>query len=173
LNRGWSGIARVVDVIQKNWIEGGIGESRDRLRDAGASCLDGYIIILFKVDSGVLLGRIIRFTEELLLEAGVTRTNDVLGVFPVSQTGLVTITSSSGVMFFGGTSPAISRCWTVASTSPSIVYTSMCNRSAVASSGASIIAEPASRVATFVATANTWSRRAGVVPAVPSWNDRS
>jgi len=55
------------DILQEYRVQRRAGEDKDGLGDTSASGLDGYIVILFKVDASVLLGRILGIAKEFLL----------------------------------------------------------------------------------------------------------
>jgi hypothetical protein len=85
----------VVDVLQENRVEGWVSESSYRLWYASAVCLDRDIVVLFEVNSGVLLRGIIRLAIELLLHAHVASTRNVLSVLPHTVTKGFSLTTIS------------------------------------------------------------------------------
>jgi hypothetical protein len=82
-----------LDVAAQMFIQRGGGELVNRLRHVGTGSLNGDVVVLLEVDTGVLLGRIVGSgTEELALDTGVSRTGNVLSVSPLS----ITRSASSG-----------------------------------------------------------------------------
>jgi len=69
-------------VFQEHGIERGVPKRSDGFGNSSASCLDGDIFILFKINASVLLCRIIEIPEELFFEARVSATNNMLAVLP-------------------------------------------------------------------------------------------
>lgn len=114
----------------------------------------------------MLFGGVVGVTEELLLKTGVTGADDMFAVLPVAKTSFVTVTTARMVLFGWRGTPAVGGWRAVASTSPSIIYTSMGSRGDWASSGCSIFGKTASREAAVSATYGR-RRRARVVVAVP------
>lgn len=82
LNRGGAGVMSVANVLQEDGVEGRAREAVDWLRNAGTGGFDGNIVVFFKVDTGVLLGRVSDVTEEFLLHAIVAASNDMNTVAP-------------------------------------------------------------------------------------------
>ena len=98
LDWGWGGIGGITDVLEEDGVEGRAGEAENRLRDAGASGLDGDVVVFLKVDTGVLLG-LVGFAVELLFEAGVASADDVLAIAPGAE-------AEGGLAAFKATSAA-------------------------------------------------------------------
>src|SRR6266511_3290392 len=73
-------------IFQEHSIQRGVHKRSNGFGNTCASCFDGNIFILFKVNAGVLLGRIIDIPKELLLQALVAATNDMLAVLPAAKT---------------------------------------------------------------------------------------
>ncbi len=90
LNRGRSSVHGIADIFEEDCVERGRSEGNDWLWNRSASRFYGDIIVLFKVDTGVLLGGIRRVTKELLLEAHVAPTDDMMTVFPYSNAEILT-----------------------------------------------------------------------------------
>jgi hypothetical protein len=67
-------------------IERGVGERVDGLGDVLAGCLNGDIVVVGEVDTGVLLARVVGDTEEFTLNASVDGTGDVLAITPLAIT---------------------------------------------------------------------------------------
>lgn len=84
-------------------VKRGVGEGVDGLGDILAGRLNGNVIVVGEVDTGVLLGRVILTeTKELALQTGVSRTGDVLAVAPLaiaratgSSTAAITTTTAA------------------------------------------------------------------------------
>lgn len=58
LNWGGAGVMSIANILQKDGIEGRAREAVDWVGNAGAGGFDGNIVVFFKVDTGVLLGRV-------------------------------------------------------------------------------------------------------------------
>jgi hypothetical protein len=71
LDGGGNPVAGHLDVAAQVLIQRRGGELVNRLRDVLAGSLDGNVVVLLEVDTGVLLGRVVGSTEELTLDAGV------------------------------------------------------------------------------------------------------
>jgi hypothetical protein len=61
-----------------------VGEPGDRLGNALTGGLDGDIVVLLEVDTCLLLGGVVGYTEELALKTRVGGSWDVLAVFPLT-----------------------------------------------------------------------------------------
>ena len=72
-----------------------VGELEDGLWDIVSRSLDGNVIVLLEVDTGLLLGGVIEHTEELALETGVGWSRDVFSISPLSVTAATSSTSAS------------------------------------------------------------------------------
>jgi hypothetical protein len=98
LNGSRSNVAGETNVGDKVVIEGRVGEGVDGFRDVVTGGFDGDIIIVGEVDTSLLLGRVVGDTEELTLDASVSRTGNVLAVAPLAitrATALLRATSTS------------------------------------------------------------------------------
>jgi len=73
-----------LDVAAQVLVQRRSGELVDSLGNILTRGLNGNVVVLLEVDTGVLLGRIIDSTEKLTLDAGVSRTGNVLSVAPLS-----------------------------------------------------------------------------------------
>lgn len=91
-------IAGETNVGDKVVIQRGVGERSDGLGDILAGCLNGDVVVVGEVDTGVLLIRVVGDTEELTLNASVDGAGDVLAVAPLAitrATGLRSTTTAS------------------------------------------------------------------------------
>lgn len=77
-------VAGHLDVTAKVLVERGGSELGDRLGDVATRGFNRDIVILLKVDTGVLLGRIVGGAKELTLDTGVSWAGNVLSVSPLS-----------------------------------------------------------------------------------------
>ena len=97
------------DILQKNGVQGRVGELEYGLGDASARGLNGDVVVLLEVDTGLLLGHIADVTEELLLEAGVATAGNVLAVAPCAEAdGAAALTAAAAtgpVLGRGATRP--------------------------------------------------------------------
>lgn len=75
-----------LDVAAEVLIQRRGGELVDGLGNIVAGSLDRDVVVLLEVDTGVLLGRVVRGTEKLTLDTGVSRAGDVLSVAPLAIT---------------------------------------------------------------------------------------
>jgi hypothetical protein len=73
-----------LDVAAQVLVQRRSGELVDSLGNILTRGLNGNVVVLLEVDTGVLLGRIIDSTEKLTLDTGVSRTGNVLSVAPLS-----------------------------------------------------------------------------------------
>jgi hypothetical protein len=81
------------DVLNKMFVQGRGLELGDSLRDVVSGSLNGNVVVLLEVNSGLLLSRVVGDTVELTLEVGVSSSVEVLSLGPVS---LVTTLSTTG-----------------------------------------------------------------------------
>ena len=158
MDGGGGVVTSVGNILQENGVEGGIPKSSDGIWNSSAGGLDGDIVVLFEIDTGVLLGRVVGFTKKFLLQTDATPSYDVVSVPPSTVTRRW-FTPSTAILLLRDT-PAASRVGSVPT--PPVATTSVGGNMATA--GASVW--------------NGWSRkgvvatergcgRAGVVPAVP------
>lgn len=77
-------VAGHLDVAAEVLIQRGGGELVNSLGDIATGGLDGDVVVLLKVDTGVLLGRVVGSTKELTLDSRVRRAGNVLAVSPLS-----------------------------------------------------------------------------------------
>ncbi len=84
LDRGWSGVTREFDVVQQELAQRRVRERRHRLKLLGACHFDWNIVVLFEINSGVLLERIGDLAVQLFFHALVARSNDMLAIHPSS-----------------------------------------------------------------------------------------
>jgi hypothetical protein len=75
-----------INVLEEMIIERRIGEFEDRFGNIMARGFDGDIIVLFEVDTGLLLGWVVSYAEKLSLQTWVGRSGNVLSVSPLSVT---------------------------------------------------------------------------------------
>jgi hypothetical protein len=75
-----------LDILEQVIIERRVGELENWLRDIVSRSLDGDIIVLLEVDTGLLLGWVICNTEKLTLETRVGWTWNMLPITPLSIT---------------------------------------------------------------------------------------
>ena len=96
LDRGRRRVVRHSNILQKNGVQGRVGKLEYGLGDASARGLNGDVVVLLEVDTGLLLGHIADVTEELLLEAGVATAGNVLAVAPRAEAdGAAALTASA------------------------------------------------------------------------------
>lgn len=84
LHWSWVGVSSKRDVGDQVVVQRRVGEGKDRLRNVLTGSLNGDVVVLLKVDTGVLLGWIIVGTEELALNARVGRARHVFSVLPAT-----------------------------------------------------------------------------------------
>jgi hypothetical protein len=84
LDRGWDLVSRELDVHKEMVIQGWVGEGGDGLGDVLAGSLHRDIVVLFEVDAGMLLGRIVGNAKELTLDTRIGGTGNVLAIPPLS-----------------------------------------------------------------------------------------
>jgi hypothetical protein len=74
-----------LDVAAQMLIQGRSGELVNGLRNILTGSLNGNVVVLLEVDTGVLLGRIVGSgAEKLALDTGVSRAGNVLSIAPLS-----------------------------------------------------------------------------------------
>ena len=151
-------VTSVGDVLQENRVERRVREGTNGIRNTGAGSLNGDIVILFEVYTGVLLGGVVGFTKELLLQTNVAPACDVVSVPPSTVTGRWF--ASSTAVFLLRATPATSRVRSIPT--PPVAATSVGGDMATARAS---ILEGWSREG--VVTTKRGCGRAGVVPAVP------
>jgi len=86
-------VASITNVFQKDRVQRRIGKRIDRLRHTGSSGLDWDIVILVKIDTGMLYGSVFSVTKKFLFDAHVTTANDMLSVFPNTIPECLTLTA--------------------------------------------------------------------------------
>ena len=105
LDGGRRRVVRHSDILQKNGVQGRVGKLEYGLGDASARGLNGDVVVLLEVDTGLLLGHIADVTEELLLEAGVATARNVLAVAPCAEAdGAAALTAAAAA-----TGPVLGR----------------------------------------------------------------
>lgn len=80
-----------------------VGEGEDGLRHVLTRCLNGNVVVLLEVDTGVLLGRIVLGTEELALNARVGRAGHMLSILPATIPRASSLSSASASTVSTGT----------------------------------------------------------------------
>lgn len=85
LHRSGIGVTSEADVLEEDRVQRRRGEDGDGLRNVLASRLDRNVVIFFEVDTGVLLRGILSVAKELLLDAHVALSDNVLAVFPDTE----------------------------------------------------------------------------------------
>jgi hypothetical protein len=106
LDRSGHLVAGHLDVAAQVLVQRGGGELVDGLGDVAARGFDGDVIVLLKVDAGVLLGRIVGSAKELALNTRVRRARDVLSVSPLSVTRATGSVVTAAVTFVATTTTA-------------------------------------------------------------------
>lgn len=97
-------VAGHLNVAAKVLIQRRSGELVDRLGDVTTRGFDRDIVVLLKVDTGVLLGRIVGSAEELTLDTGVGGTRNVLSVPPLSVSRAASrVATTTVAAFISGT----------------------------------------------------------------------
>ena len=86
LNRSWGFVTCETDVGEQVLIEGRIGELVNGLRNILSRSLDGNVIVVGEVDSGMHLGRIVGNTKKFSLQACICGTWDVFAIPPLAIT---------------------------------------------------------------------------------------
>lgn len=84
LYRGRSGVVCELNVAEKMIVEGRIRESIHRLRDILAASLNRNVIVVGKVDTGLLFAGIVGDTEEFPLHFGICGSGNMLSISPLS-----------------------------------------------------------------------------------------
>jgi hypothetical protein len=74
------------DVANKVLVQGRGRELIDRLRRVTTRGLDWDVVVLLKVDAGLLLGGVVDNTKEFTLETRVRRARNVLAIAPLAVT---------------------------------------------------------------------------------------
>jgi hypothetical protein len=151
LDRSGRSIASIANIFHQDRVQGRARESGNGFRDTSTGRFDGDIIILFEVDASVLFRRIFGIAVELLLEAHITRSDDVLAIPPNTEAECFTWTR----LVPGGTIAG----WTF---SPAIVATAPSKWRHIS------IRRSISKITSCTITATRERRRGpGVVPVAP------
>ncbi|GKT40846.1 uncharacterized protein ColSpa_01026 [Colletotrichum spaethianum] len=96
LDGGGNLVASHLDVADEVVVERGVGEGEDGLRDVVSRSLDGDVVVLLKVDTGLLLGCVVDTSaEELALDTGVGRAGNVLAVAPLAVAGATSLLATT------------------------------------------------------------------------------
>jgi hypothetical protein len=88
-------VARELDVGEKVGIQGRSAEGCDRIRAVATRRRDRNVVVFLKVDSRVLLRRVVGSAEKLPLRARVGGTNDVLSIAPLTIARAASITAAA------------------------------------------------------------------------------
>jgi hypothetical protein len=86
-------VASKTNVFQKDRVQRRIGKRIDRLRHTGSSGLDRDIVVLVKINTGMLNGSVFSVTKKFFFDAHVTTANDMLSVFPNTIPECLTLTA--------------------------------------------------------------------------------
>ena len=154
MNGGRCSVTSVTDVLEEHGVQWGVRKRNNRIWYTSTSSLNGNIVVLFEVDTGVLLRGIVFVAEELLLHAHVTAAGDVLAIPPGAVAERLT-----GARL--GTAP------TTRSSTAAVPAAGATSATSVRAEAPGTEAVVASSIAA-IATTGRRSRRAGVVPAVPA-----
>jgi hypothetical protein len=95
LYRGGNLVSGELDVAQKMVIERRVRETCDGLGNTLTGSLDGDVVVLLEVDTGVLLGGVVGHAEELALDTLVGRAGNVLAVLPRTIAGSTSTTRAA------------------------------------------------------------------------------
>ena len=150
-------VTSVGDVLQENGVEWGAPKGSNGVWNSGAGSLDGDIVVLFEIDTGVLLGRVVGFTKELLLQTNAAPAYDVVSIPPSTVTGRWFAPSTAVLLL--RTTPAAGRLGPVR-TPPVAAFVG----GDMATARASVLERWFRK---GVVTTKRGCGRAGVVPAVP------
>jgi hypothetical protein len=91
---GWVVVARIRNVLQKYRVQRRIGKSIDGIRYTSSGGFDRDIVILVKVDTGVLHRCVLSVTEKFFFDTLVASADDMLSILPGTKTVHVTLTTS-------------------------------------------------------------------------------
>ena len=139
-------VASITNVIQQDRVQRRISKRIDGFRHTGTSGLDRDVIILVKVNTGMLYGSIFSVTKKFFFDAHVATANDMLSILPSAVAECLTL---SLMRFFNPlTATATAR---------------RREGAAIAAAAASSIAESAP-----VATAGRGGRSLGAGPIIPA-----
>jgi len=86
LDRSGNLVVSKLDIAAEMLIQRRSGELVDRLRNLMTRSLNGNVIVLLEVDTGVLLRGVIGGTKKLALDTGVSRARNVLSIAPLAIT---------------------------------------------------------------------------------------
>ena len=96
LDRSGDVVAGESDVGNEVVVQRRVGEGEDGLGHVLAGSLNGNVIVLLEVDTGVLLGRVVGGTEELTLDTGIGRAGNVLAIAPLTIAGATVEVAATG-----------------------------------------------------------------------------
>jgi hypothetical protein len=82
----WNLVVGKLDIFDQVVVERRVGEFENGLWNIVPGSLNGNVIVLLEVDTGLLLGWVVCNTEELTLQTGVGRAWDVFTITPLSVT---------------------------------------------------------------------------------------
>jgi hypothetical protein len=126
LDWSWDLVVSKLDVADEMVVKRWVGELGDWLWDVVSGGLNWDIVVLLKVDTGLLLGWVIKDTEELTLDTWVGWASNVLAVAPLSVTAATSDAASvadKGLTFTAATVGAVvvvrpsAAAWSTAATS--------------------------------------------------------
>jgi hypothetical protein len=146
------------NIVQKNGVERRAREGGKGLWNSSTGSLDGNIVVLLEINTGVLFGRVVGVAEKFLLQKVAARANNVSPILPSTVTKSGSVAAAAPVLLLVGV-PAPGRVGTIHT--PSVPTTVGCDMATTSTS----IVDGLSRKG--VVTAKRWCGRAGVVPAVP------
>jgi len=84
-------VSRELNVCNEMVIQRGVAELGNGLGDILSRSFNGDVIVLFEVDTGLLLGRVLGNAEEFTLETWVCGPGNVFAVLPLS----ISVTTST------------------------------------------------------------------------------
>jgi len=99
LDRSRHSVAGQLDVRDEVVVERRVGEVQDGLRNISTGGLDGDVVVLLEVDTGVLLRGVLGGSKEITLQTRVGRARNVLAVAPLTvtrATGIAATTAAAG-----------------------------------------------------------------------------
>ncbi|TFB02208.1 hypothetical protein CCMA1212_005838 [Trichoderma ghanense] len=120
LDRSGHLVAGHLNVAAQVLVQRGGGELVDGLGDVTARGFDGDIVVLLKVDTGVLLGRVVGSAKELALDTRVRRARDVLAVSPLSVSRAASSVVTAAVAFVTTTAARVATTTTPTTTASTV-----------------------------------------------------
>jgi hypothetical protein len=95
-----------------------VAEGQDRLRHITARRRNGNVVVLLKVDAGVLLARVVGSAKEIPLETRVSGARNVLAVNPATLPAATTTANRGTTATAGGTTVRVAVEATALTTAP-------------------------------------------------------